>query len=313
MFTYIAMPIRLSGRLVNASKLVAALANRSAKHSHWKSTLAYSTCCIQTSLDWRSNRSYQHIQTIRFSSPGAQSPYDLLNVPRNATAKEIKLAYFREAKKWHPDMNPNDPKAKEKFQTIAAAYELLSDEKRRKVYDATGRTHEATYAGQQGQGNSNYYDNYDPASGAKHAEDVFNSVKEDMDVVKEAFLLYTEEVKDEISAAVECAKTGDWNGLLDIAKDHKVLIMGIVLPTVVFLRYPPAVFVVLRVMWAMGNVALVGLLRSGNLALAARMLWKGIVKLSNEQKERLKHRKRKYNIVLDVLEFLFAITFCSKH
>lgn len=42
------------------------------------------------------------------------------------------------AKKYHPDLNPNDPKAKEKFQAISAAYELLSDEKRRKIYDTTG-------------------------------------------------------------------------------------------------------------------------------------------------------------------------------
>ena len=227
----------------------------------------------------------------RKSNPSNPSPYDLLNVPTTATAKEIKLAYFREAKKWHPDMNPNDPSAKDKFQKIAAAYELLSDEKRRKIYDATGRSNEPMYgAGDAGDAGGS---NYDPNAGAQHAEDVFNSVKEDMDVVKEAFVLYTEEVKEELQYAVSCARTGDWQGLYEVAKDHKFLIMGVVVPTVVFLRYPPAVFVVLRVLWAVSNVVLLQLLRTGNMTMAARMVWRAIVKLSNEQRARAKTRKGK--------------------
>lgn len=239
---------------------------------------------LMTNIE-RPKVSNSKLQIAHFSSRGASDPYELLNVPRTATAKEIKLAYFREAKKCHPDLNPNDPKAKERFQRVSAAYELLSDEKRRNIYDSTGRSQEATYGGGSG--------DYGQTSSAQHAEDIFNSVKEDMDVVKEAFALYTEEVKDELQYAVDCAKNQDWNGLYEVAKDHKFLIMGVVVPTVVFLRYPPAVFVVLRVLWAMSNVALVGLLRSGNLSVAARTLWQMIVKLSREQKARGSMRKRK--------------------
>lgn len=224
-------------------------------------------------------------QRVCFSSKRVTDPYELLNVPRTATTKEIKLAYFREAKRWHPDLNPNDPNAKDKFQRVAAAYELLSDEQRRRVYDATGRSQEATYGGGAG--------DYGQRSSSQHAEDVFNSVKEDMDVIKEAFVMYTEEVKDELQYAVDCAKNQDWNGLWGVAKDHKLLILGVVVPTVVFLRYPPAVFVVLRVLWAMSNVALVGLLRSGNLTVAARTLWQMIVKLSREQHARAKSRTKR--------------------
>lgn len=50
-------------------------------------------------------------------------------------AKEIKLAYYKEAKKCHPDLNPNDAKAKEKFQELSKAYEILSDEKKKRAYD----------------------------------------------------------------------------------------------------------------------------------------------------------------------------------
>jgi len=41
-----------------------------------------------------------------------------------------------------------------------------------------------------------------------------------MDVIKEAFVIYTEEVKDELTYAINCAKNQDWNGLYEVAKDH---------------------------------------------------------------------------------------------
>mmetsp|Transcript_12005 Transcript_12005/g.26943 ORF Transcript_12005/g.26943 Transcript_12005/m.26943 type:complete len:239 (-) Transcript_12005:216-932(-) len=212
------------------------------------------------------------------SNFGRQSPYDLLKVDKSATDKEIKLAYFREAKKYHPDLNPNDPTAKAKFQRVAAAYEILSDPGRRRTYDFTGSTADSGSAeGQQQQS----------------AEDVFNSVREDFDVVKDALSSYGEEVKDELEYAVDCAKNGDWPALWDLAQHHKVLILGVVLPTVVFLRYPPAVLWVLRATWAVGNVMLLGLLRSGNMGMAARVLWQNIVKLSNEQRKRASKRNRR--------------------
>ncbi len=52
-----------------------------------------------------------------------------------SAAKEIKLAYYKEAKKCHPDLNPNDAKAKQKFQELSQAYEILSDEKEKRAYD----------------------------------------------------------------------------------------------------------------------------------------------------------------------------------
>ncbi|KAI1233897.1 DnaJ subfamily A member 3, partial [Lamprotornis superbus] len=64
--------------------------------------------------------------------------YQVLGVPRTATQKEIKKAYYQLAKKYHPDTNKDDPKAKEKFSQLAEAYEVLSDEVKRKQYDAYG-------------------------------------------------------------------------------------------------------------------------------------------------------------------------------
>ncbi|CAH7670898.1 DnaJ domain-containing protein, partial [Phakopsora pachyrhizi] len=64
--------------------------------------------------------------------------YKVLGVKREATDREIKSAYRRLSKKWHPDKNPNNPKANEKFLEIGTAYEILIDEEKRSIYDRYG-------------------------------------------------------------------------------------------------------------------------------------------------------------------------------
>ncbi|XP_072838877.2 dnaJ homolog subfamily A member 3, mitochondrial isoform X1 [Pogona vitticeps] len=64
--------------------------------------------------------------------------YQILGVPRTASQKDIKKAYYQLAKKYHPDTNKDDPKAKEKFAQLAEAYEVLGDEVKRKQYDTYG-------------------------------------------------------------------------------------------------------------------------------------------------------------------------------
>jgi len=65
--------------------------------------------------------------------------YKLLGVEKNATQKEIKSAYRKLARKFHPDLNPNDKDAKRKFQQINEANEVLSDPEKRKKYDQFGK------------------------------------------------------------------------------------------------------------------------------------------------------------------------------
>ena len=64
--------------------------------------------------------------------------YDVLGVPRGATQEELKKAYRRLAKKYHPDVNPGNKQAEEKFKEVTAAFDVLSDPKRRKLYDEFG-------------------------------------------------------------------------------------------------------------------------------------------------------------------------------
>ena len=64
--------------------------------------------------------------------------YHTLGVKKNAKADEIKKSYRRLARKFHPDVNPNDKVAEEKFKEVQEAYDVLSDEKKRKVFDRFG-------------------------------------------------------------------------------------------------------------------------------------------------------------------------------
>jgi molecular chaperone DnaJ len=64
--------------------------------------------------------------------------YKTLGVKRTATADEIRKAYRRLARKHHPDVNPGDKSAEEKFKQISEAYDILSDQKKREVYDKYG-------------------------------------------------------------------------------------------------------------------------------------------------------------------------------
>ena len=65
--------------------------------------------------------------------------YQLLGIKRDAKAEEIKKAYRRLARKYHPDVNPGDKAAEERFKLISEAHDVLSDPKKRKVYDRFGQ------------------------------------------------------------------------------------------------------------------------------------------------------------------------------
>jgi DnaJ homolog subfamily B member 11 len=69
---------------------------------------------------------------------GGRDFYSILKVKKNASTNEIKKAYRKLAKELHPDKNQNDPDSSTKFQDLGAAYEVLSDADKRKLYDKCG-------------------------------------------------------------------------------------------------------------------------------------------------------------------------------
>jgi molecular chaperone DnaJ len=79
--------------------------------------------------------------------PSNNDYYKVLGVSRNAKADDIKKAYRRLARRHHPDVNPGDKDSEERFKQISEAFEVLSDPKKREIYDRYGHYSEAAAAG----------------------------------------------------------------------------------------------------------------------------------------------------------------------
>ena len=76
--------------------------------------------------------------------------YNVLGVPKTASTEDIKKAYKKLAKKWHPDKNPaNQEEATRKFKQVSEAYQVLVDDNRRRIYDLSGNTEAGGGGGQQ--------------------------------------------------------------------------------------------------------------------------------------------------------------------
>src|ERR1700720_1005258 len=80
--------------------------------------------------------------------------YEILGVKKSASADDVRKAFRKLARKYHPDVNPGDKAAEEKFKTLSEANEVLSDPKKRKIYDQVGF----------------YSDNIDPATAEAYAK-----------------------------------------------------------------------------------------------------------------------------------------------
>ena len=102
--------------------------------------------------------------------------YRLLGVNRNAAADEIKKAYRKLARKYHPDVNPGDKHAEERFKKISEAYDVLSDAKKREVYDAYGTYSDNLRGGGAGQGPGVDFAGFDFSGfGGSGFSDIFSS------------------------------------------------------------------------------------------------------------------------------------------
>ena len=78
--------------------------------------------------------------------------YAALGVDRGASGEEIRKAYRRLARKFHPDLNPGDKAAEERFKKVQEAYDILSDTKKRQMYDQYGFYSETGFPGAGGGG-----------------------------------------------------------------------------------------------------------------------------------------------------------------
>ena len=250
-----------------------------------------------------------------------KTPYEILGVEKGASEKEIKMAYFKAAREHHPDTNPDDPEgAKERFQFVSAAYEILSDSSKRREYDSQSkasawggggsrnrqqqaaandwraRQQQAGGYNQQQQQQQQHqwhrhtqsYNDYDFAAHAFRY-----MTHEDMEVIKEAMRVYEEDLLDDIKYAAELATRGEFNKAMAIMSDHKYLVAGVLVPAAVVLRFPGLILgsVVLffrfaRPISVFVQAALLLLSESG---LGERM-WKAFVHRARKRIDRRKSR-----------------------
>ncbi len=122
--------------------------------------------------------------------------YQVLGVSRNASDEEIKQAYRRLARKYHPDVNPGDPKAEARFKEINEAYQVLSDKEQRAKYDRFGsdfRRYEQTGFGGFNYESQDFADLFETLFGQRRTTSSGFSVKLDGQDVEQPVELTLEE------------------------------------------------------------------------------------------------------------------------
>jgi hypothetical protein len=239
------------------------------------------------------------------------SPYEILGVTRSATANEIKMAYFKAAKAAHPDLN-REPDSNEKFQRIAAAYEILKDDSRRRQYDSSesygggwgsgsgssatqggrrsgseGRQQNTQWQRHQQQWHTQWEQQYQGRQGNQNqgfaaADVLFRSVMRDGAVIKEALLHYSEDLTEELGYGLECLGRGDYANAWSVVRANRGILFLIV-PVALFLRAPALVSMVVGVG---GRAVLQILFLSGQLGVAAEWIWRRVVALAADRVRR---------------------------
>ncbi|MBN2470098.1 MAG: J domain-containing protein, partial [Anaerolineae bacterium] len=112
--------------------------------------------------------------------------YNVLGVGRSADQKEIKRAYRKLARQYHPDVNPGDKAAEDRFKNINEAYEVLGDEEKRKQYDRLGSQYQQ-WQQTGGQGSVPWEDLFRQAGGQQNVQYDFNGADSFADILNAFF------------------------------------------------------------------------------------------------------------------------------
>ncbi|KAK6941866.1 DnaJ domain [Dillenia turbinata] len=103
---------------------------------------------VEEDLEHDEYQNHDDVGQSSFCSSNQKSLYEVLGVERTASQAEIKKAYYKLALRLHPDKNPGDEEAKEKFQQLQKVMSILGDEEKRALYDQTGCVDDAELAGE---------------------------------------------------------------------------------------------------------------------------------------------------------------------
>jgi hypothetical protein len=206
------------------------------------------SCLEQQQHPFLLHLSFRHLATTAATN---KSPYEVLGVSTSASDKEIKLAYYRKAKECHPGMNPNDPKAKARFQDLANAYEILSSPTKRITYDWTGST--STSSPSSSSTPSSWSEDLKEeikeefARCGAAAEEVFLGVASDAEVIRESISNYFIDLQEDFVDAFK----GSWKEKIEFVKRHPFLVCSVLLPAVIFARFPALILVLARTAFSM--------------------------------------------------------------
>ncbi len=245
-----------------------------------------------------------------------KTPYEILGITKDATPKEIKMAYYKTAKQYHPDTAPADKQdsAREHFQMVAAAYELLSDPTKKSEYDRstmwgagswkTGdsgewqqKAQQSTASSSRGRGSGAaetppWYEYQTAYQNQKQAEqmwgELFDYTVEGREVIEQAIRDYQEDITEELLWAADCVKRGDLASAAEVIKAHKGIFLAVGLPVAILLRFPvlivTGVTLAIRfssVLWlGAANVAFI--LRSSGMG---KEIWQKIVSAARRRNE----------------------------
>jgi hypothetical protein len=191
-----------------------------------------STQHISPSIGIIQSPMYQQRLSRSYSS-NPRNHYETLGLSNSScSSEEIKRAYFETAKRTHPDLHPNDPKAKAKFQQVNHAYQVLKDPHRKATYDMSGRDEPSSGVGEN-------YDDWGSNVDAKAWQEVWQEY---------GFENYISELQDHANrAAQDIRERNDWTQAQEFAEKNKLLLLGVFVPLALFLRYPPLVLGGLRI------------------------------------------------------------------
>src|SRR4051812_21220611 len=92
---------------------------------------------------------------------GFRDYYETLGVPRTASEDDVRKAYRKLARKYHPDLNPGDKAAEDRFKNVQEAYDVLNDAKKRSMYDQVGFYSDSGYAAGAGRSGNQRHPNMD--------------------------------------------------------------------------------------------------------------------------------------------------------
>ena len=216
-------------------------------------------CCKQFQFLWppqfRVKLSYQQRIRRGLTSGPKGDLYETLGVPQSATKQEIKEAYLRLAKKYHPDANAGNPQAKVQFQELVNAYDILSDDSRKQSYDTYKHSdnikpptknytyHRAPFHDKPYQSEFSHFDLPPNVKLRDVVKQMF------IETGKEEFIKNLEVISKELRISISDFRKGDWSAAHTFILRQKLFVGFVGAFLAILIIYPWIINVTIFLLW----------------------------------------------------------------